>query len=243
MKVEQRLEQRLELSPLLLQRLDLLTLPLLELRQLVELVVEQNPLLEEDIEEEEEKIELPDDFDDWDKYPKSVESKEEREELPIPEPKPTLKESLLSQSRLAFKDERMLKISEYIIYEFDESGLLHTPIPEIAKFLQEDEKTVEYVLEKIKTFDPIGAGSQDTKEYLLFQLKLCPGVSNTAINIVEKYFDAFLHNDRKKILEGLRISESELEEAINQIKSCKLRPGNGFGGEIKYVLPDLILNM
>lgn len=248
MRLEQNLQTRLELSHVLLQRLDLLILPLLDLRQLVEQAIEQNPVLEKDTEKEneeseekEEKPEPTEDIEDWDTYPKSTELGEKKEELPIPAPPPTLKESLILQSRLTFTEERLIKISECIIYELTEDGFLTSSIKGIAEILNEDEETVLSVLRKIQTFDPVGVGSRDVKEYLLIQLHLKHDTPEITFEIIEKHFEDLVHSNYGKILESMHITQLELDDVINHIKQCNLKPGAGMGGEIRYVLPDLTL--
>ncbi|MFA5033370.1 MAG: RNA polymerase factor sigma-54 [bacterium] len=251
MRLEQNLQTRLELSHVLLQRLDLLLLPLLDLRQLVEQAIEQNPVLENDTEKEneestekeepKEKEEPTEDVEDWDTYPKLSETAEKKEEMPVPAPPPTLKESLILQSRLTFTEERLLKISECIIYELNEDGFLTSSTKGIAEILNEDEETVLSVLRKIQTFDPVGVGSRDIKEYLLIQLHLKNDTPEIAFEIIEKHFEDLVHSNYEKILESMNTTQAELDEVIARIKLCNLKPGAGMGGEIRYVLPDLTL--
>ncbi|MCK4352792.1 RNA polymerase factor sigma-54 [candidate division WOR-3 bacterium] len=237
-----RLEQRLEfkLSPLLIERLDLLTLSQLELRQLIEQKIEQNPFLEKESEDEE--LPLPEDKDDWDTYPQSVEYKpEDKQKLPITSFPITLKESLLDQLRLAVKNPKLIKIGEHIIYSLDEDGYLRASTEEISKSLNEDTEIVEMMVNEIQNFDPLGVAARSLQECLLIQLKSKRPLPKTALNIVEHSLKDFLNGNYKKVMQTLKISESRLKTAIQCIKSCRPKPGKTQGGHVRYILPDVII--
>ncbi|MDD5529539.1 MAG: RNA polymerase factor sigma-54 [bacterium] len=153
----------------------------------------------------------------------------------------TLQGLLLSQARLKFVEERLLEISECIIYELNKDGFFTSSTKKIAEKLNADEATVLSVLEEIQKFDPVGNGSRDTRECLLLQLRLREDVSKIAVGIIEKHFDDFVHSKYEKILQSMNIPQNELDDAINQIKQCNLKPGFGMGGEIRYALPDVTL--
>ncbi|MDI6840165.1 MAG: RNA polymerase factor sigma-54 [bacterium] len=244
MRLEHRLEFRL--AQVLLARLNLLELPQLELRQLIEQKIEENPVLEREPEERE--LPLPEDIDDWDKYPKSVDyNPTEEREMPVIAPKPTLKEYLLSQLRVTLKEPNLIKIGEYIIYSLNEDGYLPISTKEIAEALakgscgQVDQKSVELILEQIQEFDPIGVAARNLQECLLIQLRAKQRTSKNAIKIVEKFFKEFMDKNYKKIMKEMKISVSELEDAIQRIKSCRPKPGRIWEGEATYVLPDLVV--
>lgn len=241
MKLEQRLELRL--APVLLQRLDLLTLPLFELQQLIKQELEQNPMLEKEDEEIEEELPLPEEIDDWDTYPKSTEYDPEQEKrLPMPAPKPTLKEYLISQLRVTIKNEKLIKIGEHIIYELNEDGYLPSTVEEIANFLNQDTKIVESVLKQIQQFDPPGVGARNLQECLLIQLQARKGIPKNALLIIKNFYKEFIAQDYKKIRSELNISEAEFEKAIQYIKACRPKPGKTWEGEIKYVLPEVVVD-
>lgn len=239
MKLEQKIEIRL--APTLLQRLDLLTLPLLELQQLIKQELEQNPMLEKEEETDEEFISL-EEIEEVDIYPRSTEYEPKSEkELQIPIPKPTLKEHLLSQLRIVMKDEKLIKIGEHIIYELDENGYLPVSVNEIATLLGEDPKTVESVLNQIQEFEPSGVGARNLQECILIQLRFMKGVPKVAFLIVNNFFNDLINQNYQKIKMELKSSYSEIQKAIECIKSCVPKPGKVWEGEASYVLPEVVV--
>jgi len=235
------LEQRLEfkLAPLLRARLDILQLPQLELREVLMQKIEQNPFLEREPEEEE--LPLPEDLDDWDKYPKSVEYKPENRKPLVVAPVPTLQEYLISQLRIAVKGPGLIDIGEHIIYSLNDDGFLPVTVEELAKSLKEDPAIVELMLQRIQNFDPVGVASRDVRECLLVQLRAKMRVPKIAILILERFFQEFLKGNYKKIMNTLKVLQEELKEAIETIKSCRPKPARSWGGRVRYVLPDIVI--
>jgi RNA polymerase sigma-54 factor len=223
--------------------LDLLTLPLLELQLAIKQELEQNPVLEKEDEDEREDLPLPEEIDNWDNYPKysTEDSEKEERDLPIPMPKPTLKEYLLSQLRVTIKNEKSLLIGEHIIYELNEDGYLPITVEEIAKFFGEDTDIVKSVLKTIQGFDPVGVGARNLQECLLIQLKSDLNAPDIALVIIEKFFEAFVSEDYQQIKAKLQCSEVDFEEAIDCIKSYRPKPGRTWEGEVKYVVPEIVV--
>ena len=256
MKLKQELSLKLLPLPLLIQKLDLLTLPLLELWQTIEQELEQNPFLELEQEEEmtteikEEEILLPEVLPpgepaDSESYQPSSDYREnedeEEKELPLPAPPPTFNETLISQLHLLFNDPKLIRIGEYIIYELDENGFLPLSLKEIADALQENEETVRNILSQIQRFSPPGLGAHNLQECLLIQLHLHPGVPKYVIQIVSKHFNELMGQEYLKIRHSLGISETDFQTALECIKSCNPKPINGLSGTVRHILPDVVI--
>ncbi|MBI4721693.1 MAG: RNA polymerase factor sigma-54 [Candidatus Stahlbacteria bacterium] len=242
MKLEQKLDLRL--APILLQRLNLLMLPQIELRQLIRQELELNPFLEKEDGEDDE-LPLPEEIDDWDRYPQSMyEKPEEERDTPLIALKPTLKEHLLSQLRVTVKDEKLIAIGEYIIYELNEDGYLQMTIEEISTALNENKELVESVLMQVQQFDPAGVGAKNLQECLELQLNSIesnPRVVKIAIRIIRDFFDDFIAKDYEKIKNRLQITDIEFVSAIKCIKLCRAKPGKIWEGEPKYILPEIVV--
>ena len=216
------------------QSLRILELPLLELREYLEIQIEENPalkredtpdgdsLLGEKIEQILEKERGPLDLrlsqtqDDIQKkrdYKNSLISKA-----------PTLEEHLLKQLRVSALDKENYKIGEYILANLDENGYLNLSIEEImVKFNQSlsldkkiARKTVESILSLIYCFDPPGIGAKNLKECLLIQLRLQNNESSLAYKIVNLYLSELIKNKRPTAVFCLGD-----EMAIGAIRSMK----------------------
>lgn len=86
-------------------------------------------------------------------------------------------EVLMNQIRERDLDERQLLIAEYIIGEIDDDGLLRSPITSICGNIisKENEfvtpQEVEDVLEVIQDLEPAGIGATSTRECILLQIE------------------------------------------------------------------------
>src|SRR6266702_2975509 len=155
-----RLSQRLILTPSLQQAIKLLPLTTLELAEVPEQEVMENPLLEEvpvqetlsaeeiqaqEVAEEREKTEDPlkdlevekffEDYFDDGGFERRSRPSEAREMPPIENTlteSPDLYDHLLWQLHMTASDELTMEIGEAIIHNLDEDGLLRTSLEEIA---------------------------------------------------------------------------------------------------------------
>src|SRR6266566_4251458 len=136
MRLSLRATQRVVMTPLLQQAIQLLQLSTLELEQVVRKELEENPLLEE----------LP--------------------EENLGRTATSLAEHLEEQLRLATDDPRMVAIGEAIIGNLDEDGYLRAGVDEIAKGMGVTAEEVESTLRIVQAFDPTGVAARSVQECL-----------------------------------------------------------------------------
>jgi len=200
-RLEQRLSQKLVLTPQMRQSLEMLQMSVLELQQRILAELMENPLLEEvnDLEqavedEETEPAQDPDGntndelialltrdaSDDEDEEPRPPVVEEWRGETTIADPsiyervlskRENLTDHLLTQLHLARLSEEDFAVAERIIGNIDENGFLRASLSEIAKSAGTDAKKVAQLLRLIQEFDPPGVGARDLKECLKIQLR------------------------------------------------------------------------
>jgi len=272
MKMGQRLglQQRLVMTPRLQQALKLLQMPTQELQQVLRQEILQNPLLEEvdeveDISEDEPTVEEAEEAadekdetsaekaerEDWDDYFETAfgmggtqSELEEREDFHerVPVAQPSFSDFLMSQLRLATKDEKVLEIGEYLIGNLDDSGYLVCSLEDVARTCDTTVEKAEEVLKIIQTFEPSGIGARDLRESLLIQLE-AKGQSDTlAARIVAEHFDEFKQKKYLDISKKLKISLKEVQTQAAVIGSLNPKPGLDIISEgPKYVIPDLIV--
>ncbi len=272
MKLGMRLgmQQRLVMTPRLQQALKLLQMPTQELQQVLRQEILQNPLLEEvdeieenledeaPVEEEEEAAGVEkdeqaakDDQENWDDYFETAFGMggtqaeiEEREDFleRVPVAKPSFSEFLMSQLRLATKDEKVLEIGEYIIGNLDDSGYLVCPLEDISRTCSASIEEVEDVLKIIQTFEPSGIGARDLREGLLIQLEVKGLSDSMAAKIVAEHFEEFKQKKYLDISKKLKISIKEVQAQAGVIGSLSPKPGLDIISEDpKYIIPDLIV--
>lgn len=165
----------------------------------------------------------------------------------------TFHDHLLSQLGLQTLDDRERRIAEQIIGSIDDDGYLRRETGAIvddlsfSQNIQAEEDEIKQLIKLIQTFDPAGVCCADLKECLLLQLKRRnpddPGVQ-TAISILDNYFDEFTKKHYEKIQRSLNLSDEDLREAIGQIIKLNPKPGGNYSLMNKaesYVIPDFFI--
>ncbi len=234
-KLQLKPRQQIFLSPAFKQGIKIFSLPILELKELIEEEILKNPLLEADIKPS---TSLPDISNI------NINAKSASENLnPLDKAgfsfHQTLNSYLLEQARIHFSEQDYL-IAEYIIGSLNEKGFLTEKIKNIAMQLKEREKKVRQILKEVQLIAPIGIGSQSLKDFFLLQLKEQKKEHSIAYKIIKKHFALFLKQRKKQLLQNLNISESTLEQALQDIKKLSLNPAAEFILEKpQFIVPDL----
>lgn len=266
LKQQLKLSQQLVMTPQLQQAIKLLQLSRIELVDLVQQELLENPLLEEaENNESIEKIQKEEDeFSEfkveeesliknaeWENYLGQFSSfSKDYKELEIPEeilsvearyaPKPSLEGHLLWQLNLAPFTEKQKEIGREIIGNLDSRGYLTVNTSEIASSLDVKEEEVEEVLKRIQQFDPIGIASRNLKECLLIQLKHFDYDDPILNLLVEHHLEDIEKRKIDNILKKLGISREKLHEYIEILKSLDPYPGSQYSNEdVVYISPDV----
>lgn len=192
----QKLEQRL--SPQQIQLMKLLQVPTMELDQRIKQEIEENPALEEGMDEvDPDSDEETDDFDDSDDFEGDQEdfdlsdymddepdyktkannhSKDDEQRVIPLSGEQSFQERLTEQLHLLDLDDIQFMIADTIIGNLDESGYLNREMEAIVDDLAFSAniittlEEVEEILELIQDLDPAGVGARDLQECLLIQI-------------------------------------------------------------------------
>jgi len=251
-KLQPKLTYKLRLTPQIKLALNLLQLPLAQLKEYIKEEIEKNPLLElsedatpskgkldeilKNIENRENK-----EYESDILYTEEDEDKKQYRESLITT-SPTLQEHLSRQLHLFSGSEDERKIGELIIGNINENGYLDSSIDEIAESNRTTKSQVEKVLALIQTFDPIGVGARDLRECLWLQLKTKREENSLAGLIVDKYLP-FLEKKRYEyIAKKLKRSVEEIKDAIKEIAKLEPKPGCSISQELtRRLIPDAVL--
>jgi len=264
-------KQKLILTPQLYQAINILQLNLVELKDLIDEELVDNPLLEvkqetgsitEKVNQEENALTQTEEsnerreennFDDWLSYFKekdyrplpnrSVVEKENRDENFIYY-RESLQDYLLIQLGTAVSSDIDYKIGEYLIGSIDDNGYLTVGLDDISLDLNIKRDKIKKILSLIQSFDPPGVGARNLQECLLIQIKYLD-INNIKIEKIIKYhLQDLARKSFKKIAKDLKISVSEVQSLADVIKnSFDPKPGRRVGNfkEVKYILPDLVI--
>ena len=257
------------LAPQLRQSLELLQVPMLELRTLVRQELEQNPTLEEAaLENEPLEIEpsasdaaaeetFKDEFDklaklddEWKDYfhqnqPRGPSSEEVArrqhflDSLTQPE---SLQQHLLDQLNLTVLPPEERPVGELIIGSINEDGFLTSPLEELAGGTGYGVEALQRALQLVQEFDPVGVGARDLRECLLIQLRRLGKGDDLAARLVQDHLDALGARHYAEVARALRAPVEQIHEAARLIGTLEPKPGRIYSAETtSYVLPEVLI--
>ena len=257
----QQQRQQMLLAPQLRQSLELLQVPALELRTLVQRELERNPTLEENPPENEpvdvaardgeaqaaDEQEFQDEFkklaaldDEWREYfrqgqttrPYTADAAAKREFLMNSLTRPeSLEEHLLYQLHLSGLSEHDQKIGELIIGSISDDGFLTTAPEDMAAAGGYTRAELEPVLAIIREFDPIGVTARDLRECLLLQLDRLGKKDSLATAIVQHHLEDLGAKRFAQIAKAQQVTEEAVHIAGRLIATLEPRPGRRFSSE------------
>lgn len=261
------LKQQQKLSPLQIQTIKLIELPVQELEQRIRKELEENPVLDEDNaprDESKEEEEQPKDIsideykeiDDIPSYKLKVNNfgKDERPQYNTFSVRESFSQSLRDQ--LGFRDvtDHQRQVAEFLIGSLDEDGYLRRSIDSLVDDMafragiDTDEDEVLQMLKLIQEFEPTGVGARSLQECLSLQLAAkSPTPENLlAKRIVDEYFQEFSNRHFQKIISKLGIGEDEFKDALSRITKLNPSPGgqidDSYNDEAQQIIPDFVLD-
>jgi RNA polymerase sigma-54 factor len=266
-KLHTKLVQKLILTPSLQQAIKLLPMSTLELADLLNQEMVENPLLEEVPTEElqpaeqaqtekpaeqtsTEKTDAWDDadyeyfFGDYldDGY-RSRTPAEVKELPPIENTLSTaasLADHLMWQLSLQTEDEKLREIGSAIIGNLDDDGYLVASVEEIAAMGEWPVSDVERALQHVQSFDPIGVAARDLQECLWLQIRHLGLEGTPTEKIVTEHLRLLQNHQVPEIARRLGMSIDDLKEHIEIIRNLDPKPGSRYNPQqSQYVIPDV----
>ena len=259
------LKQTQKLSPLQIQTIKLLELPIQDLEQRIRKEMEENPVLDEDVSKENDEDEAPrevslSEYKEDDSIPSyrlrtdNYNSKEERPQYSTFSVKESFTQSLQEQLGYRNLSEHQYAVASFIIGSLDDDGYLRRSVDSLVDDLsfraniETDEQEVLDMLKIIQEFDPPGVGARDLRECLLLQIKFMkksPEVEN-ATKILKHYFNEFTNKHYQKIMVRMNLSEADLKAAMKKILKLNPSPGgqidDSYNDQAQQIVPDFILD-
>ena len=258
------LKQTQKLSPLQIQTIKLIELPIQELEQRIRKELEENPVLDEDTPKESEDGEAPrevslSEYKEDDSIPSyrlrsdNYNSRDERPQYSTFSVKESFTQSLQEQLGYRNLTEHQYAVASFIIGSLDDDGYLRRSIDSIVDDLsfranvETDEEEVLAMLKIVQEFDPAGVGARDLRECLLLQIRHCrktPEVEN-ATKILKNHFNEFTSKHFQKIMTRMGLTEEELKAAIAKILKLNPSPGgqidDSYTDQAQQIVPDFLL--
>jgi RNA polymerase sigma-54 factor len=268
-KLYTKLVQKLILTPSLQQAIKLLPMSTLELSDLLNQEVVENPMLEEVQSDEQQppdgvtsdKTETGEDAaspksDNWDDGDYAYffgdylddgyrpRTQQEVKELPPIEntlsTTASLADHLRWQLSLQSENDPTRDIGDAIIGNLDDDGYLVASVDEIAAMGGWPAEQVEAELRMVQAFDPIGVAARDLQECLWLQLRHLGQEETPAGKIVTDYLRLLQNHQVPEIAKKLGMTIDDLKPHIELIRHLDPKPGSRYNRNASpYVIPDV----
>ena len=244
--------QKLKLSPQMLQSINIMALPLMDLKARIDQELAENPAL--DAIEERESLSLdsiPEKIAEESYFENSSDpgfrssaydqaasdSKQGFMENALSQPE-SLQEHLLWQLRLQSLSDKYQKLGALLIRNIDEKGF-HIEEPE--KLIPEQQhKAMQQVITIIQQLDPVGCCTRDYAESLEVQASLLHDVPPSIFPIIRHHLPALDRGKIKEVAKQLIITEAEVQHCLEILSSLTPFPGGEYShSNPSYVIPDL----
>lgn len=262
------MKQTQKLSPLQIQTIKLIELPIQELEQKIRDELDENPVLDDtpvekkdDDQEGARDVSLDeisnDDSDPVPYYNLHVNNygKDERPQYNTFSVKESFRQSLMDQLGFRNLGKHQRNVAAFIIGSLDDDGYLRRDIDSIVDDLafkeniETNHDEVLQLLKVIQDFEPTGVGARNLQECLLLQLKAMkqtPDVRN-AEKIIQNHFDEFSNKHFQKIISKLGLTEGDMKAAMSKIMKLNPSPGgqidDSYNDQAQQIVPDFVLNV
>ena len=255
------IKQTQKLSPLQIQTIKLIELPIQDLEQKIRSEIEENPVLEDvhDSENGQDTGDVSLDEIKEDDYIPSYRTrvnnwgKDPRPEYNTFSVKTSFNQSLMDQLGCRNLTQQEHDIAAFIIGSLDSDGYLRRDVESIVDDLafragiQTTEDEVLRMLAVIQDFEPAGVGARDLRECLLIQLRNCRQSEDVvnAERILQDCFQDFTNKHFQKIMSKTGLTEDQLKRAMSRILKLNPSPGGdisgGYDDHVQQIVPDFVL--
>ncbi|MGN0202717.1 MAG: RNA polymerase factor sigma-54 [Candidatus Cryptobacteroides sp.] len=262
------LKQKQKLSPLQIQTIHLIELPIQELEQKIRSEMEENPVLDDAPAQDKEDSDEPkdvsiDEMDSDDSIPDyklrvNNYGKDDRPQYNTFSVKESFTQSLMEQLGYRHLSEHEYNVAAFLIGSLDEDGYLRRDIDSIVDDLafkagiESDPEEVLRLLRLIQDFEPSGVGARDLRECLLIQLQNQYKTNRSketedAVKVVRDCFKDFSTRHFNKIMNRLSLSEAEMRAVIQRIVKLNPSPGgqidDTYNDQVQQIVPDFVLTL
>jgi RNA polymerase sigma-54 factor len=247
-----RMDQRLKLTPQMIQSIEILLLPQMALEERIMTEVESNPVLEIVDEVPTPVVEagaaelLPgervDDTELWLSQRKAKTADDGPDKMEAlasaPDRPPSLAHHLIDQLRLQDITPEVRELAVDLCSQLDSRGYLSVPLPEL--FPEEKLEAAEQAWEVVRHLDPAGVGARDLRDCLMLQLARERGDNSFEMTLIRDHLDNVLKNRLPVIAQALGVDVERVKEGVEVIAKLDPKPGLPFiAGASQYVIPDV----
>ena len=258
-----RMEQKLKLTPQMIQSIEILLLPQMALEERIMNEVESNPVLEILDEPQREtpgegnsdghsggepitdRFSNNNDNGDPPWVRRTTRSSQDEDgpdkmaALAATPNKPIgLAEYLLEQLRFIEMSDEERELCADICWQLSTRGYLDQPLVEL--FPEEKLEMAEHAWEKVRRCDPAGIGARDLRDCLLLQLAREPGDNSFEVALIRDHLDEVLKNRLPIVAQAMGVDVERVKEGVEVIAKLDPKPGLPYAlGGSQIVVPDV----
>lgn len=236
MRLKLQLRQSMIMAGRMLQSIEILQMPIMQLRDYIYALSLENPVIEINSnysasEKTDTNMTNNTEMIDWIEQ-SSVNSHEQ-------DISSYIWEQLLDRN-LSEQDSRVIR---YIICSLNKQGYFEDKIENVAHKFKISQREVTKLLKLVQQLEPAGIGACNLQECLLLQLRRLPQDTQVAKIIVKKYLELFSKNQLDKIAKLMNIDVEQVRKSGELIRKLNPIPGNAIAetDKTEFAIPDLIL--
>lgn len=257
-----RLEQTQTLTPVQLQGLRLLAMPLPALRAEVSQLLATNPAVEDvdhplekplsevEAERKREENEHRPDYEYEDFTPgarRDDEDEVERRQRIFDNHTgsgETLQQHLLAQLPFSDIPKEDWSLVEVLVGDLNDNGFYAGSMADVVMSFGKSESDIRKVLAEIMDLDPCGCGATNAKECLLAQMDTLEDspCRETVRRMIENHLEDIAAGRFAEVEQALGLDRAGYDAALKELRSLNPHPGRAFPGEkdrIEYVNPEI----
>jgi RNA polymerase sigma-54 factor len=258
LKMGMKLAQKLKMTPQLQQSIKLLTLPLMELEQVVRDELLENPVLEEvqDTVEEQSAEEISNQEEQperhtWMEFTSTYSVRGPRQSQVkagsgvfnlenVVSTEQSLYDHLIWQIQMSgFTNQEKAHLN-LLVDNLDENGYLKVPLEQIVGETGVNLPDLKKALGLLHTLDPNGVGARNLKECLLIQARQNQEDTKDLVALIENHLPDLEKNDFAAIAEKMSLEEEEVMDLYKIISAMEPKPGRRFTTQpVHYITPDV----
>lgn len=254
MRLNISLQQKQTISPVIMQTLELLTIPTLELTERLEEEAQSNPLLELEYKrdaadaavspDEEIETKFQDSSDTGYDQPKKEQtthrdynSKNYIENFS--DEGADIIDSVMEQLHFSHLNQEELGLARMLISSLDSRGFLTIPLEEVSGDAAVSTVQLEKVRQVILHLDPPGLAARDIREFLLVQIEIRYGRDSVEYRLIDQHLELLEKKHYSKIAKKMNITFEKIEQAVNNIRKLNTSPTTEYMLEpVRYIIPD-----
>jgi RNA polymerase sigma-54 factor len=155
--------------------------------------------------------------------------------------RPTLGEHLTEQIGLLLTDPAERLIARFLTDGLTDAGYLGIEIDAVAEQLGAQVDTIEAVLIKLQTLDPIGIFARSVKECLSIQLRELDRLDPMMQRLLDN-LDFIASHDLTALMRVIGCDRDDLMDMLGELRALDPKPGRAFErGPVEAIVPDVFV--